>query len=127
MALRMFTHSTMMLEDQKDPTWRQMLNPCTSWCNFSGTQIIMNGLPANSAVTVGYIERPTQMVNPADVPDTRMPDYYHPIIKYFAAYYLLMLAGPTQDRKKAGEMLEAGIALLAQSPEQQIASPEVKR
>lgn len=124
--LNLLTKTETLLEDQKNPAWRNMASPATSWMDYTGGSILLNGTVAGNQVVVGYIERPTQMAVGTDLPDSRLPDYYHPLLKYFAASYLLSLAGPSKDMSKAKEFYANGLDLIAKG-EQGVASPVVDR
>lgn len=114
MTTRLYTKSTPILEDRKDPSWRDMTSEPSCWMDWSGDRLKLNGQPASGVVKVGYIERPTVMSADTDTPDVRIPDYYHPLLKYAAGAYLFRLAGTAQDIKRSDELMQTFLTLIAQ-------------
>ena len=100
---KVLLESTLVIEDTKNPNWRSRTGYPTVYIQASGALILLNGQPPSGDVLVGYIQEPTQMVNPTDTPDPRIPEYFHQYLKFAAAAWLLSQAGQTQDLKRASE------------------------
>lgn len=123
---KILLESTLQVEDQKNPDWRARVGEPTAWIQASGSLILLNGQPASGSVVVGYMQRPTPMVEPTDTPDARIPEVFHQYLKYGAAVYLLTLSGQAQDLKKASDLFQrfaAGLGL----GQQPLALPSVRR
>ena len=117
--------SSIMIEDQKNPNWRQRAGEPTVWMQSDGQTILMNGQPASGYVLVGYVQEPTVMVNPADTPDPRIKSYIHQYLKFAAAAWLTKQAGQGQNLKKSGEYYATFLAGIGLGPMGQ-PSKEVK-
>lgn len=123
---RILNESTIEIEDNKSPDWRSRVAEPTVWIQASGKLILLNGVPASGNVVVGYIQRPTAMVEDEDTPDDRIPEFFHQYLKYAAVTYLYQQAGQTQDLKKASEMYARFTVGLGLGP-MALASQNVKR
>lgn len=124
---KVLLESTIQTEDTNRPNWRSItVGEPTVWIQASGSLILLNGIPSFPWVVVGYIQRPTAMVNDSDAPDVRIPEIFHQYLKYGAANYLLTLSGQAQDMEKAGQMFAKFAAGLGVAP-LPLASKDVKR
>lgn len=123
---KLLLESTIQTEDTNRPDWRSRTGEPTVWIQASGSLILLNGNPGLPMVAIGYIQRPTAMVNDTDTPDERIPEIFHQYLKYGAANYLLTLAGQSQDMEKAGQMFAKFAAGLGVAP-LPLASKDVKR
>lgn len=123
---KVLLESTIQTEDTNRPDWRTRTGEPTVWIQASGHMILLNGQPSTNTVVVGYIQRPSAMVNDTDTPDIRIPEVFHQYLKYGAANYLLTLSGQAQDLEKAGQMFAKFAAGLGVAP-LPLASKDVKR
>lgn len=92
-------------EALKDPSWESStstVNP--SWYQMSGSTIRLVRT-VTATVTMGFVERPSILALGQQVVDTRIYEYYHPVIKYGAANWLFQTDGDQQDIQKADKFL----------------------
>lgn len=100
---KVLLESTMQVEDWNNPNWKSRTGEPTVWVQQDGATILLNGTPTMGYVLLGYIQRPTAMVDSTDTPDSRIPPMFHQYLKYAAAAYLLTLTGQGQNMDKASE------------------------
>lgn len=103
---KVLLQSTMRVEDTKSPNWKSRTGEPTVWVQKDGATIYVNGNPTSGGILLGYIQRPTAMVNSGDSPDTRIPEVFHQYLKYAAATYLLMLTGQGHNPEKAAKYFQ---------------------
>jgi len=113
---RVLLESSMQIEDWNDPDWKARTGEPTVWVQQDGATILLNGVPSTGNILVCYIQVPTPMVQPADTPDSRIPDVFHQYLKYAAAAYLLQLSGQAQNLQKASEFFNKFAAGLGMGP-----------
>lgn len=126
-TMRLLQKTSLDFEDNKNQAWRSATGTPSLWMDFSGNTIRLNRIPPGaSSVVIGFIERPTAMAAEADVPDARIPEYFHQHMKYAAAAFLLNQAGSNEDIAKADKFMEQFSALIGAGPSP-VASTEVDR
>lgn len=123
---KVLLESTMQVEDWNNPNWKSRTGDPTIWVQQDGGTILLNGTPSTGYILVGYIQRPTAMVNSTDTPDPRIPAIFHQYLKYAAAAYLLTLTGQSQNMDKAAEFFNKFTTGLGVGP-LPLASVQVQR
>jgi hypothetical protein len=123
---KVLLESTIAIEDLKSPSWKARTGEPTVWIQASGYIIMLNGQPVSNTVLLGYIQRPTVMVNDADQPDNRIPSFFHQYLKFAAAAWLLTQAGQGQDMQRASEYFNKFAVGIGVGPIP-LASVDVKR
>lgn len=89
-------HSTLETEAERNANWRALAGLPERWLQRDGATILVTPfsggyLPTTNVLTVCYIQAPTLLVLPADLPDPRIPYPVQQYIKYAAASWLLSL------------------------------------
>lgn len=96
--------------NKRNPGWRSSTKPARYWFWINGSTIGIDGALSGSAKFV-VLERPTEMVLDADLPDERLREVDHLAFAYLAAAYLVSLASSAQDEAKAKELYERGMMM----------------
>jgi len=89
-------HSTLETEAERNANWRSLAGQPERWLQRDGATILVTPysggyLPTTNVLTVCYIQAPTLLALPADLPDPRIPYAVQQYIKYAAASWLLSL------------------------------------
>jgi hypothetical protein len=90
-------NTTIGEETNRNPDWQTLVGTPKRWMIFDGAKIRLTPNPTSGTCVIGYVEEPTNMVNDADVVDSRIPVPYQRFLKYAAAAWLFEIDGDTQD------------------------------
>lgn len=108
--------TTFKFEAMKYNTWQVTAGEPARWLIWNGSKIKITPVPATPVfATVGYIQKPTDMVLDADVVDPRIPDRDVEELKYAAAFWLLQLTGDNQSMALAQQFMQEFNALIGYS------------
>lgn len=88
--------------DRMDNGWITKTGTPKYWMMFTGSSVRSYPKPTvSTAVTVGYLQKPVDLVNDTDIPDSRVPLTSHIYLSYAASALLLLQDGEGQDAQKA--------------------------
>jgi hypothetical protein len=97
--------SSQQIDDIINPDWRSTtLLPAFRWGYFNQNSIYIS-YPTGENITIGYIQLPVDVSITPFLLDPRISPYFHPYLKYAAAYYLLRMSSDQEDMAKSEKFM----------------------